>query len=247
LKKIIIIFGLLAVITSEGQTITKYYDTDWLETKPEKAFYYSEFSKIETGYKCLSFWAGSKKKKEESLYGDTSMTKPNGLQKVFHKNGNIEDSILFSPEGKVLEAFHYYANRQLDCHYLSTGDNTGVVKEAYDETGAIIKNYVYMRPAEPKGGVKGWKNYLQKNASKELTSGKPEPQTAIVKINFFIDQEGNVMKVKIIESSGNKAVDQDAVRLLLSCPKWSPAIYKNKPIKVPVTLPMTYNLPSIKT
>jgi len=136
-----------------AQTVTKYYDADWLETSPAKAMYYAEFTKIDGGYKCFSYWKGSKKKREESLYADTSMNHPNGLQRVYSKNGKLEDSLFFNTDGTLAESFHYYPNQQLDCHYVSVGNGKGEVKEAYDETGQKIKNYMFARPAQPKGGT----------------------------------------------------------------------------------------------
>lgn len=246
MKQLFTVFLLFSVLHNYAQTITKHYDVDWQEVNPGKAMYYAEFTKVETGYKCLSYWKSTKNKREESFYADTSMSAPNGLQKVYHKNGNLEDSILFNAEGKVTEAYHYYGNRQLECHYIASGNGTGTVKEAYDESGAKIKNYLYARSAEPKGGVKGWQSFLQKNASKELTSGDENSRKAKLQIRFIIDEEGNVIKAKVIESSGMKAVDQDAVRVVLESPRWTPAVYKNKPIRFPLTLPITYELNASK-
>lgn len=239
-------FCALLGLFANAQTIVKYYDIDWQETVPEKAAYSSEFTKVETGYKCLSYWKNSKKKREESFYADTSMAKPNGLQKVYHKNGNLEDSLLFNAAGQLSESFHFYGNRQLECHYVTVSNGTGKVLEAYDETGAKIKNYVFAQETAPKGGLKSWHNFLLKNASKELTSGNENLRTVSVKIRFIVDENGSVLKPKVIESSGIKAVDQDALRLLLTSPQWTPAIYKNKPIRYPVTLPITYELPPAK-
>lgn len=246
MKKFATAILLFFFLFSEAQSVTKYYDADWQEARPEKAMYVAEFTKTETGYKCLSYWKSSKKKREESLYADTSMSRPNGLQKVYHKNGNLEDSVVYSADGKMVEAYHYYSNKQLEAHYIATADGKGVVREAYDETGSKIKNYIYLRPAEPKGGANGWKNYFQKAAPKDLTSGKPEPQTVHLKLSFYIDPEGNVAGAKIIESSGLRAVDQEAIRAVYNSPKWTPAIYKNKALRVPVVLPMTYELPAAK-
>lgn len=208
--------------------------------------YYAEFTKVETGYKCLSYWKTTKNKREESFYADTSMSTPNGLQKVYHKNGNIEDSLFFNAEGKLLEAFHFYGNRQLECRYVATGNGTGTVKEAYDETANKIKNYQYMRSIEPKGGMKGWHSFLQKNVSSDLTSDNESPKTVKVLAKFVIDESGYLVKPRIIESSGIAAVDREALRILHLSPQWTPAIYKNKPIRFPVTLPITFNLPAGK-
>lgn len=240
MKYFITIFGLCLLSVVNAQTVTKYYDVDWQETGANKAVYYAEFSKIDGGYKCFSYWKGTKKKREESLYADTSMSHPNGLQKVYAKNGSLEDSLFFNADGTLAASFHYYPNGKLECHYVGTGK--GEVKEAYDEAGGKIKNYIFSRAAEPKGGLEKWQSFIKKNTSRELGATGTERQLVNVKIRFIVDPFGAVVNPKIIESSGIKSVDQDALRVIGSSPEWSPAIYKNKPIRFPVTQPLTYEL-----
>ena len=244
MKKLLFSLISLLPVFASAQTISKYYDFDWMETSREKATYVSEFTKVESGYQCISYWKSSNKKKEESLYADTSMTKPNGLQKVYHKNGKLEDSLRFNAEGKLLEGYHFFANGKLECHYVSTANGKGNVVEAFDESGAKIKNYVYVRPAEPKGGAKKWESYVLKNANRELNTGTETAATAKAVIRFVVDEEVYVVKAKVIASSGFKSVDQDALRLIQGSPQWVPAIYKNKPFRYPLNLPVTYELPA---
>lgn len=244
MKKLLFRLTFLLPVFASAQTTLKYYDSDWMETSREKATYVSAFTKVETGYQCISYWKRSNKKKEESFYADTSMTKPNGLQKVYHKNGKLEDSLRFNAEGKLLEGYHFFANGKMECHYVSAANGEGKVLAAYDESGAKIKNYVYVQPVEPKGGVKKWQNYLQTNASRELDTGTETAKTVKVLVRFVVDEEGYVVKSKVIESSGFKSVDQDALRLIQGSPQWKPAIYKNKPFRYPVNLPITYELPA---
>lgn len=240
------LIGILITAIANGQTTVKYYDADWQESRMEKATYYAEFTKVATGYKCLSYWKSSKKKREESFYADTSMTRPNGLQKVFHKNGALEDSILYNADGKIGQAFHFYPNKKLECHYVTDAVNNGVVQEAYDEFGEKIKNYVYVRSALPKGGLKAWQSFILKNTSKDLIAEGDKPQTVKLVLSFAIDEYGYVSKPRIIESSGIKAVDQDALRVMQLSPQWQPAIYKNKPFRYPVTQPLQYDLQPAK-
>jgi len=246
MSRCLAIICLLIGTVACAQTTIKYYDADWQETKAEKATYYAEFTKVETGYKCLSFWKGSKKRREESLYADTSMSKPNGLQKVYHKNGALEDSIFFNSEGKIEEAFHFYPNKKIECHYITTGGANGNVKEAYDEFGEKIKNYIYVKSAEPKGGMKSWQSFLTKNISNDFLVSGEQTQKVKVVVNFIVDDYGYVSKPKVIESSGIKAVDQEALRVLQLSPQWQPAIYKNKPFRQPVTQQFMFELKPAK-
>jgi len=63
-----------------------------------------------------------------------------------------------------------------------------------------------------------------------------------VKIQFVIDENGNIVKPRILESLGNRAVDLDALRVVGLSPEWIPGVYKNKPFRFPVTQSLTYEL-----
>ena len=242
MKRITSFLIIVISLNATAQTVTKYYDADWLEAPPSKAMYYADFTPVDGGFKCFSYWKGSKKKREESFYADTSMSHPNGLQKVYGKNGKLEDSLFFNTDGSLAESFHYYSNRQLECHYVSTGKNKGEVKEAYDEAGQRIKNYVFARAPQPKGGVDKWQAFIKKNSTRDIASGAPEKKNVTVKLQFIVDESGNVVKPRVIESSGNKTVDADALRVVGMSPEWIPGIYKNKPYRLPITQAITYEL-----
>lgn len=82
----------------------------------EKAAFYAEFIKIGENYNCTSYWANSRKIKGKSTYADTVMQFPIGLQVLYYKNGQVEDSSFY--EGKDLKySYHYFPNNQLAAHY----------------------------------------------------------------------------------------------------------------------------------
>lgn len=242
MKKIAVLLLSCVSLGTAAQTVTKYYDADWLETPPAKAMYYAEFTKTDGGYKCFSYWKNTKKKREESFYADTSMNHPNGLQKVYGKNGKLEDSLFFKTDGTLAESFHYYPNRQLECHYVSTANGKGEVKEAYDEAGQRLKNYVFAQAAQPKGGIEKWNAFIKKTATRDFTTAGTEKKNVTVKLRFVVDENGNVMKPTVVESSANRTVDLDALRVIGLSPEWIPAVYKNKPFRWAATQAITYEL-----
>lgn len=155
----------------------------------------------------------------------------------------LEDSVLFDDDGKPKEAWHYYPNKVMAAHYRYPPNSTEPVAEGYDEEGKRIKNYVLMREAAFKGGDKGWNAYLAKQISKEMynTKGNTE-ETVSLKVQFVVDESGYVIRPKVIESSGNRLVDGEALRVILSSPQWSPALLYNKPTKAYRVQPFTYTL-----
>ena len=240
-KLFLIIIPVFYNLDSNSQTIIKYYNADWEGTFKEKAVSYATFVKEADVYQCTSYWTAGNILRGRSTFPDTSFEKPIGLQRLYFKNGSIEDSI-FYVDGKVKFQYHFYPNRQLALHYyIPDNSNKGVV-EGYDEEGRKIKNYIYERDAEFKGGIKGWTQYLQKNTSKEIPVKSKGDITAQVQVKFIIDEDGNVTNVNIFKSSGHKEVDRDALRIISESPTWRNAILFNKPVKVFRIQPISYSL-----
>ena len=58
----------------------------------------------------------------------------------------------------------------------------------------------------------------------------------------MVDKSGYVVQPKVFQSSGNKALDADAVRTILASPQWIPAIQFNEPVNAYRRQPVTYVL-----
>ncbi len=227
---------------SYPQKIIKYYDKDWGEVSVDKSVYYAEFKKEGVNYNCTSYYTANNRIRGQSTFPDTTMMNPIGLQKLYNKNGNIEDSIFFSA-GKPSFLYHYYPNGKLAVHFYLPDDKKNAITEAFDEDGNKIKNYIVSKDAEFKGGEKAWISYLKKNVGKEFSKVKDKDVTsASVQIQFIIDENGGVTKAKILKSSGYKEIDRDALRVISESPEWHSAIIYNKPTKAYRVQPFSYTL-----
>src|SRR5687768_7019079 len=154
------------------EKLIKYYDSEWAASTKEKATYYAEFVKEGMTYSCTSYWIKTNVVRGKSTYRDTIMAKPIGLQTLYYKNGNIEDSSYYNADGFITDAYHYYENKQLAAHYYLSADKKEGITEGFDETGKKIKNYVFGKEAEFKGGEKAWHSYLLKNVTKDFQNTK---------------------------------------------------------------------------
>jgi TonB family protein len=83
--------------------------------------------------------------------------------------------------------------------------------------------------------------YIAENASLPASrSGKKE--TLRVMVKFTVDEQGEVGEVKLTKTSGNPQLDDEAIRVVESMPRWKPAMSKGKPVKVYHTLPLKFTL-----
>lgn len=236
-----IILVLVPAAIMAQSRITKYYDSSWTEIRKEKAEFSADFVKNGTHYDCISYWINTSTIRGRSVYPDTVMNNPIGLQVLYYKNGQVEDSVLFK-ENVVKYFFRYYPNNQLEMHYYLPDGKTEGITEGYEESGKKIKNYVFEREAEFKNGARGWEKYITKNVEKNLFASGNEKVQAKVVIQFIIDENGKVILPAVRESSGYKEVDKNALQVVADSPNWRNAIRFNLPVKAYRLQPMTYIL-----
>lgn len=227
---------------TQAQTVTRYYDANWGEVAKERAVYYGEYIKEGDAYKYTAYSVKSNGIRSKGLYGDTSFAKPMGLILGYNDKGKLIDSTLYE-EGVPVDVYHYFDNGQLEVHYYVPVTTGKGVTEAYNEAGGRVKNYVYMREAEFKGGDAAWKAYIAKNVNKEFSVKKKADDAVVtVHVQFAINEQGQVVQTKVLKSSGLTYVDKDATGVISASPLWSNAILYNKPVKVYRVQPITYQL-----
>lgn len=242
MKGILFILLTISFISAKAQAkITKYYTEDWMETSKEKAAFYADFIKEGANYNCTSYWINTQKVRGRSVYKDTVMQSPIGLQVLYSKNGYTEDSS-FVENNEVKYSYHYYPDGQLAAHYYLPDNKKEGIVEGFDESGKKIKNYIFQREAEFKGGSKSWVSYINKNAIKDFSAKGKEEETVTVKVEFIVDKNGDVVLPKILKSSGYKNVDNDAIQVISSSPTWKNAILYNQPVNAYRVQPITYKL-----
>lgn len=61
-------------------------------------------------------------------------------------------------------------------------------------------------------------------------------------VSFVVDRTGKVGSVKLLKSSGNKTLDQEAIRVVSASPAWAPAEDKGTAVNVRYTLPVLFEI-----
>jgi TonB family protein len=240
-----IFFSLLLLhccCNTQAQIITRYFDDNWRPTSKEKATYYSNFQKDGDVYLCTSYYIETGNVSGRSVYSDTSFGFAEGPGVRYTKNNMLEDSGYYKKDGSIVYGYHYHPNGKLaGKYYLPEGANEPIV-EGYDEEGKRIKNYIFFREAQFKGGNQKWIAFLSKSLSSEFTTKSNTEEHKAVVVEFIVDKSGNITNSKVFESSGNKAIDADAVNTIQASPQWIPAIQFNRPVNAYRRQPVTYML-----
>ena len=59
---------------------------------------------------------------------------------------------------------------------------------------------------------------------------------------FVINNDGSIVDVAIVRSSGDPSLDNEAIRVIKSMPKWKPGTHRGKPVRVKYTVPVNFRL-----
>jgi len=82
--------------------------------------------------------------------------------------------------------------------------------------------------------------YIHKNLKYPLIA-KQNGVSGRVFVQFDIDRQGNVTNVAVVRGV-DPSLDKEAVRVVMSSPKWSPGKQRGRPVKVRFTFPIAFQL-----
>jgi len=93
---------------------------------------------------------------------------------------------------------------------------------------------------EFQGGQKGWEEYIKTNL-KYPEEAKKNKITGRVIMSFVVDKAGSLEDIKVLRGV-EKSLDEEALRILRTSPKWKPGYQNGRPVKVAYTMPIFFQL-----
>ena len=102
-----------------------------------------------------------------------------------------------------------------------------------DETPIFVP---YDSPPEPSGGFAA----IQRNLVYPEIARRAGVEGTVI-IHVLIDEKGNVVKTRVLKSLGNNGCDEAAIAAIKKT-KWKPAMQRDKPVKVWVSIPVIFKL-----
>lgn len=160
------------------------------------------------------------------------------ISKGFLENGNIryEGEIINGKKEGRWSANNDAGNKMMEVNFLADS----AVSVSCIDKNINPKDCIYEREAEYKGGHSSWLKHLEyamsKFLPKEYFNGSLE---GVVVVQFIVDVDGKVIEPKIKSSSEPKLNDA-AIDIIRSSPKWIPAVQYNKPVKAYRIQPLTF-------
>jgi len=127
----------------------------------------------------------------------------------------------------TINTFEKYKNGELKC----AGE--------FDRSGRKLYTKVDVNPEFP-GGLDGFYRFLGKNIRYPVEAREQYIQGTVV-ITFIVDENG-APGAFLVARSVRSDMDQEAIRVLRSSPKWKPGLYEGKPVPVMYGIPIGFTL-----
>ena len=71
---------------------------------------------------------------------------------------------------------------------------------------------------------------------------KKNRSTGRVSIEFTVNTDGTLQNIRVKHSSGDRLLDEEALRVVRQSPKWTPGVHNGKPVNVVLTFPVIFSL-----
>lgn len=140
-------------------------------------------------------------------------------RKLFYPNGNLQYEEKLNEKGEH------------DCvYYKPNGKVNNNPKES-------IPLYQTM-PAYP-GGQKALRAFLSENVKFPEEAKKNGIEGRVI-MQFVVDKDGSIGKVKVVRSCGDKSLDNEAIRVIRIMPNWKPGTIRGKNVRTTFRLPVNF-------
>lgn len=90
------------------------------------------------------------------------------------------------------------------------------------------------------GGYKAFYKYVQKKMKYPSQARRMGIEGKVI-LQFVVDKDGSLTNIRVLRGIG-AGCDEEAVRMLKAAPKWNAGRQRGVPVKVQMTLPITFKL-----
>jgi Gram-negative bacterial TonB protein C-terminal len=91
------------------------------------------------------------------------------------------------------------------------------------------------------GGNGAWYKYLSQNLNTYIARDKGPPRGSYtVKVEFWIDKTGEIMKIKALTNLGF-GIEEEMIRVINQSPLWTPAKQRGRLVRMKMSQLITFN------
>ncbi len=112
-----------------------------------------------------------------------------------------------------------------------------IAASAHPDQPAVVAPDV---PTHPVGGNEAFFEWVEKNQQYPGLARQRKIQGKVM-VEFMVQPDGSLTDARVLKKMGS-GLDEEALRLVKTAPKWVPATYKGKPLKQKMVLPILFQL-----
>ena len=152
---------------------------------------------------------------------------------------DIAEAVKWYNEAKKSEVYAEDAQKALERlgATTTTSENEGENNKKYD---GEIYSVVEQMPQFP-GGAAAMMRWIKENVKYPAESRENGSQGRAY-VSFVVEPDGSISNVEIIRGTGDKLLDNEAIRLVKSMPKWAPGKQLGKSVRTKSTVPIMFKL-----
>lgn len=166
-------------------------------------------------------------------------SKLDGKYREWYESGQLRADVDYT-HGKINnQALTYWKNGQLKTQGIYKNGKFKSGKD-FDSSGKVTELAVFDEAPEFPGGEKALLEFISKNLlySVELQEKGIQGQ---VLVRFAVAKDGSITNIELIKSS-NSGLNEEALRVVRSLPKWKAGIQNEELVKVYFTVPINFKL-----
>lgn len=220
--------------------------------KYSKAHYSSLIPEIKEGEYERYFYNG-----KTNIKGTFINNKMEGSWLIYNKEkGFVESKTNFKDNVRNGKSFTFYENGKLSRMEIYSND-TLLSAICYDTIGNIVVgcqlpkdtteifDVADVMPEFP-GGYQSVMTYLSRNIRYPINAMENGLQGKVI-TKYYIDVDGTVKEPVVVKNTtGSNECAEEAKRVILSMPKWTPGIKDGKNVRVNYVLPITFKIQTAK-
>jgi len=123
--------------------------------------------------------------------------------------------------------------------YFGYSQKIELEEEKFEESEGKVHFIVDQMPDFQGMGLDGFRRYISKNTSYPPSRRRRNVEGSVY-VRFIVNTNGSVSDVTVMRSL-DSILDQEAIRIVESSPRWIPGIHEGSPVRVVLTFPVNFS------
>lgn len=121
-----------------------------------------------------------------------------------------------------------------------SNDNDSDIPLSAEKSDSLMSDVYTNVEVMPQYTGGDYRDFIMRNIRYPIEAAENGIQGKVI-VNFVIEANGSLSNIKVVKSV-NKFLDAEAKRLVKAMPKWTPGLQKGKPVRVAISVPISFAL-----